>query len=180
MARQKKPAAKNDLLSDADALRLFQTKLKWSDPHPVGELERQMLPDRPGIYIFTSTNAVRLNDVATLYVGKTDGVETSLRARAWGYCVKPAPKRCPHTGRQYIFQYRRIHTNSKGVESNLFLRWAVYSDAAGIEGALIYLLKPTFNTRIETIWVDADDIDPRYVGDPYQGAPAKRKPKAKR
>jgi excinuclease UvrABC nuclease subunit len=145
----------------------------------VGELARETLPDRPGIYVFTSTSDA-LNDVSTLYVGKADGARTSLRERVWGYCVTPIPLHSPHAGRQRIFQYRKMHQAFKGKEHNLFVRWTVYSDASGIEGALIHLLTPTFNTRIETVWADEQDIDPRYIGEPYQCAAGRRRQPPKR
>lgn len=154
----------SDVLDDAPALELFERRLRWSDVHPVSEMRREVLPDRPGIYIFTRT-PTRLNAIDTLYVGKADGARTSLRQRVWGYCVTPIPASCSHRGRQLIFQYRQANH-----DKHLYVRWAVYSAASDIEGALIYLLTPTFNSRWELMWADEHDIDDHYVGDPYQGS----------
>lgn len=156
---------------DEKALKVFFTKLKWSDPHKVAELRREVIPDLPGIYVFTRTRARPVNTRNTLYVGKNDGPKTSLRARLWGYCVSliPDPGRESHAGRRQIFQYRKANR-----DGYLFVRWTVYSDASGIEGALIHLLDPPFNTRLETVWADERDLDPRYIGQPYQCRPHER------
>jgi hypothetical protein len=169
VAKSRKPSA--DVIDEEAALKIFQTQLKWSDPHPVCDLAREVLPDRPGIYVFL-TAPVKINPTDALYVGKTDGVETSLRARVWGYCVTPMPLREAHRGRKLLFQYRKANS-----DRNLFVCWAVYSAAADIEGALIGLLTPRFNSRWETVWADEHEIDPRYVGDPYQCPPARRRVK---
>ena len=58
---------------DAKALNKFFTKLKWSDAHKVAEIKQSVIPDRPGIYIFTRTTALPTNSRNTLYVGKNDG-----------------------------------------------------------------------------------------------------------
>lgn len=154
---------------DAEALKAFFEKLNWSDPHKVAELRREVIPDRPGIYVFTRTRAQPDNTRNTLYVGKSDGVKTSLRARLWGYCVTPIPNHSEHAGRRQLFQYRKANK-----DRFLFVRWTVYSDASGIEGALIHVLDPPFNTRLETVWADERDLDPRYIGQPYQCSPHER------
>jgi len=156
---------------DAQALEIFFTQLKWSDAHRPSQLRRVVIPDRPGIYLFTRSRALPTNGRNALYVGKTDGVQTSLRARLWGYCVTPIPNplREEHSGRRLLFQYRKANK-----DRNLFVRWTVYSDAGGIEGALIHLLDPLFNSRLESVWADERDLDPRYIGQPYQCRPHER------
>ena len=93
---------------DRKALSAFFKKLKWSDAHKVAEVRREVIPDLPGIYIFTRTMSLPTHSRNTLYVGKTDGPRTSLRARLWGYCVMPIPnpQKETHAGRRQIFQYR--------------------------------------------------------------------------
>ena len=150
---------------DKKAVKTFFSVLKWSKPHAVAGIQRALFPDRPGIYLFTRSNASTVTPADALYVGKNDGAKTSLRARIGGYCRTPIPNPLgePHRGRRQIFQYRIANHDTQ-----LFVRWCVYSDARGIEGRLIELLDPPFNTQIEKVWTDEDDIDPQYIGDPYQ------------
>jgi hypothetical protein len=154
------------VMPDQAAIKVFQDKLQWSRAHCVKDLERSMLPDRPGIYVFTRTDTEPVSVASgVLYIGKTDGVTTSLRQRVWGYCVdNPDPSGEPHRGRRQIFEYRKRPPG----DNQLFVRWTVYSDAGGIEGALIYLFEPPFNTRTELIWTDETDIEDRYIGAPYE------------
>jgi excinuclease UvrABC nuclease subunit len=128
-------------------------QLHFSAPKPISVISNDLIPSRPGCYIFTSDDGRGLVPGEVLYVGKA----LDLRSRVRGYLVdwrRTSPTR--HKGRAFLFEYRALHTDAQ-----LFLRWTVYGDPAMLEASLIDLLSPQLNDRWEfPVFGDDERLDP--------------------
>ena len=58
-----------------------------------------------------------------------------------------------HKGRAFLFDYRDKHG-----DDNVYVRWAVYGDPVGLEGALISYLEPWYNDRDEDVELADEEL----------------------
>ncbi len=130
-------------------------QLQWHGPYMGSTVQRSQITTEPGCYVFTDNPGPLKPPV--LYVGKA----ANLRNRVWGYLRDYAKSKSPtrHKGRAFIYDYRHQNGNS-----NLYVRWAVYGDPAGLEGSLIVKLEPLCNSRWEDEFLDEDELlDPIFL-----------------
>jgi hypothetical protein len=137
-------------------------QLVWGLPWSVAALRARIkadqnpIPDRPGCYVFTGDAGDTLVRGAVLYVGKAMNLRTRLRGYLVDY-MKTAPSK--HKGKVLIFDHRHQHG-----DDNCFVRWTMYGDPIGLEGALIVFLNPLCNDKIEEVELgDDESLDSRFV-----------------
>jgi hypothetical protein len=127
-------------------------------------LDRKVIPDFPGCYVFTEdTGPLRPSGV--LYVGEA---KTSLARRLPVYLVDfRIPKMGKdHKGKGFILEARSIRS-----DYGVYVRWALYggagSDVSLLESSLIEYLQPSCNDRDESVrhgvLGDWERLDPRLV-----------------
>lgn len=142
--------------------------IAWSTPLGLEELrfQRHLLPDRPGVYVFTNYQGALEHNTGVLYVGKAE--KQTLRKRVPSYLVDPAnvrimsrthPQRTSsslrHAGKASLLVEIQQRSRNPGVASGIWVRWCATPDAAKLEKQLLNYLKPAFNTQ--GIGADADD-----------------------
>ena len=136
-------------------------QLTWELPWTVAALRARIKarqnpsPSRSGCYVFTAT-AGKLVPGAVLYVGKAIDLRSRLRGYLVDYMKSAATK---HKGRAFLFQYRHAHG-----DDNVFVRWAIFGDPVGLEGALMDYLEPAYNDRDEIVELAGDEhLDPSLL-----------------
>jgi hypothetical protein len=121
-------------------------QLKWGGPTHLAalKLDRQTLPDSPGVYAFIVGRMPLLAGKA-LYVGQASA---SLRTRLATYLVDYRnPKQSEgHKGKGFILEAR-----AKNGDHGVYVQWAEYggnkNDLDSLEASLINFLNPAANDR---------------------------------
>ena len=130
------------------ALPAWYVQLQWSVPINVAalNLNRNVIPDFPGCYVFTPEQRALLPG-QVFYVGES---KVSLRNRLPVYLVDwTQPKTGPeHKGKAFILAERK-----KRGDYGVYVRWVEYGgagpDISLLESSLIDLLEPMYNDRDE-------------------------------
>ena len=135
--------------------------LHWSDPLlvEVVSADRSLIPDVPGVYLFSTRNTPVCADLGILYVGKAK----RLRRRLSGYLKSPfdilllSPRKkdrslshsLRHTGKNLLLmKIQQQMRNAPSGPSGVWVRWCVCEEPEIMEGRLIAALEPAFNTSL--------------------------------
>lgn len=133
--------------------------LGWSEPVRIEALRtnRALIPNEPGVYVFTKYAGPLEKNTGVLYVGKADALNTRLPS----YLADPrevplfsqkygAPRLSStlrHPGKSLLLMEIQQHTRVAGAESGVWVRWVRQGDPLALEGRLIDYLQPAFNTQ---------------------------------
>lgn len=133
------------------SMPLWFSQLRWQDPaipvtHFLTEkVGRDVIPAGAGIYVF-SIDDQALSGRNVVYIGKADGAHQTLRSRLGVYFrrfARPGGKPSKHAGLEYLCKCYQQTPNA------LYVRWAGCVVAREIEGELISIFDPIYNSKDE-------------------------------
>lgn len=134
------------------------SSIVWSTPRTLESLRanRNLLPHRMGVYVFTNYDGPLEQGTGVLYVGKA----TSLHQRVQSYLVDPATmyvmsqrpggtrlnSSLKHPGKVLLLVEIQQKSRSGGL-SGIWIRWTQTSSATVLEPQLIHYFQPAFNAQ---------------------------------
>lgn len=130
-------------------------QLTWELPWSVAALRARIvarqnpIPSRSGCYVFTGSSGA-LVPGRVLYVGKAIDLRRRVRVYLIDYMKTVATA---HKGGAFLFDYR-----DRNGDDNTYVRWAIYGDPIGLEGALMDYLEPWYNDRNEEIQLADEEL----------------------
>lgn len=148
-------ALRSESMRDAPQPKWY-AQLQWSPAQRVDrELAPSRIPDDPGLYAFSADEEL-LSQRNCLYVGKADGLKSTLRSRLATYLrAFEQPSLPPHTHAGRFMLHRWLRQDRP-----LFVRWTIVAIARELEGSLIDRFDPRFNFAYPEPYFGDHDLIP--------------------